>query len=204
MEGEMYKLRLAVLTCAATATVLLALVAAGVAGADPRANFCDVEDLWAASVFSAGLSNGAAFFDIFDQAPPAKEDNDGSETFQIALGLGNAGEGDKYHFRFETVLVSSGATARGHGFLFVTDSGLATFVIAGRGTHPLGGPGLTPGSFTVTGGGEVVCVADEGTTATADNVRVEYENGMTDDVFVNMAHCAVPDPESEGCSPPGD
>lgn len=202
----MYKLKVVVLAGAAVATLLFALVAAGVARADsPPANVCDVENLWAASVFSAGLSNGEAFFDIFNQAPPTKEDDDGSEAFglatQIALGLGNAGEGDKYHFRFETVLVTpSGATARGHGFLFVPDSGMATFVIAGKGTHPLGGPGATPGTFTLMGGGDVVCVAEEGTVADA-MVDVAYENGMTDDAFVNMVHCV--DPE-EACDPPGD
>jgi hypothetical protein len=205
-EEGMYRFKLLVLTCATAATLLLALGAAGTAGADPRANYCDGQGLWAASFFSAGISNGAVFFDIFNQAPPAPSDDDGSEEFalasqlaaQVALGLGNAGEGDKYHFRFETVLVAGGATARGHGFLFVrepTALPTATFVVAGKGDgHPVGG------SFKLSGGGDVTCVAEEATVADAQDVVVEYENGMTDDVFVNMARC--PDPEE--CSPPGD
>src|SRR5436309_1102221 len=84
--------------------------------AAPRANFCNVENLWAASAFGSMPGNqGAVFFNIFNEAPPATADNDGSESYalatQLALGLGNAGQGDKYHFRFETTLVSNGATA---------------------------------------------------------------------------------------------
>jgi hypothetical protein len=212
-EGEMYKLRLVVLTCATAATLLLALGAAGTAGADPRANYCDGQGLWAAAVGGgeSGRSNGTVFFDIFNQTPPAPSNDDGSEEFtlasqlatQVALGLGNAGEGDKYHFRFETVIVSSGATARGHGFLFVpADTGVATFVIAGKGTHPMGGGSVPPteGSFKLSGGGDVDCVLAEATGAQA-NVDVAYEDGMTDEgVFVNMVRCS----ESEGCTPPGD
>jgi hypothetical protein len=212
----MYKFRLAVLTCATAATLLLALGAAGTAGADPRASYCDGQGLWAASVFGGARSNGAVFFDIFNQAPPAPSDDDGSEEFalaselatQVALGLGNAGEGDKYHFRFETVLVTNGATAQGHGFLFVpADTGMATFVIAGKGTHPMGG-GIVPpteGSFKLSGGGDVDCVAAEAVGAQA-NVDVAYEDGMTDeDVFVNMARCeAGTEPGGEGCTSPGD
>jgi hypothetical protein len=213
-EGEMYKLRLVVLTCATAATLLLALGAAGTAGADPRANYCDGQGLWAAAVGGGARSNGAVFFDIFNQTPPAPTDDDGSEEFalasqlatQVALGLGNAGEGDKYHFRFETVLVASGATARGHGFLFVpADSGIATFVIAGKGTHPMGGGVVPPteGSFKLSGGGDVFCAAKEATGASA-NVDVAYEDGMTDnDVNVEMARCpAGTEPGGEGCTPP--
>ena len=194
--------------CATAATLLLALMAAGTAGADPRAKYCDGQGLWAAAFASLGISNGTVSFDIFNQEPPAPSDDDGSESFalasqlatQVALGLGNAGEGDKYHFRFETRAVSSGASAQGHGFLFVmAETGLdaATFVIAGKGTHPLGGPGLTPGSFKLSGGGTVDCVGSEATSADA-NVDVAYENGMTDDTNVAMARCTEP----EGCEPP--
>jgi hypothetical protein len=213
----MCKLRLVVLTCATAATLLLALGAAGTAGADPRANYCDVEALWG-GFFGGTLPGNQGFvaFRIFNQAPPAPSDDDGSEAFalasqlatQIALGLGNAGEGDKYHFRFETVLVTNGATAQGHGFLFVpADTGMATFVIAGKGTHPMGG-GIVPpteGSFKLSGGGDVDCVAAEAVGAQA-NVDVAYEDGMTDeDVFVNMARCpAGSEPDSEECSAPGD
>jgi uncharacterized membrane protein len=192
-----FKLRRAALAGAAVATVLLALAAAGVARADgggQHQNACDVENLWAASFFSAGISNGAVFFDIFNQAPPTKEDEE-TEAFTLAiqLGLGNAGMGDKYHFQFETAFVSGGAMARGHGFLFVpADTGVATFVIAGRGTHPLGG------DFRLMGGGDVDCVAGEGTAAQA-NVHVDYQNAPDDDPFVNMARCAS---ETEGCEPP--
>jgi hypothetical protein len=203
----MSRLRLIALTGATAAVLLTALAAAGVAGADsPRANFCDVEDLWAAAAGGSVPGNqGAVFFNIFNQAPPEKEDDDGSESFdlatQMALGLGNAGEGDKYHWQVETVLVTNGATLRGHGFLFVPDSGLATFVVAGKGTHPLADGG-TPGSITVSGGGTVACVAEEGTLADAD-VEVVWEDGTTDEnVSVEMAHCAVPDPFAEGCTPP--
>jgi hypothetical protein len=187
----MYKLRLAVLTCATAATLLLALVAAGTTGAVPRTNYCDVENLWAAiaSGGTSGLSNGAVTFNIFNQTPPAPSNDDGSEAFalasqlatQVALGLGNAGAGDKYHFRFETVADVPGATARGHGFLFVPDPpSVATFVIAGKGTHPMGGPGGTPGSFKLSGGGDVFCNAFEEAFAADAEVVVEYENGMTD------------------------
>ena len=201
----MHMSRTVTLVCAA-ATFILATAAAGVARAEPPKNVCNVEDLWAASVFGGVLSNGAVVFGIFNQAPPAPEDNDGSESFalatQLTLGLGNAAEGDKYHFRFQTVAVSSGATARGHGFLFVPASAPAAFVIAGKGTHPLGGSGVppTPGSFKLSGNGMVECAAGEGTTAQA-MVVVEYENGITDNnVFVNMVHC-IPDGP---CEPPGD
>jgi hypothetical protein len=212
----MYKLRLAVLTCATAATLLLALGAAGTAGADPRASYCDGQGLWAASVLggTSGRSEGTAFFDIFNQTPPAPSDDDGSEEFalasqlatQVALGLGNAGAGDKYHFRFETVLVEpSGATARGHGFLFVpADTGIATFVIAGKGTHPMGGGNVPPteGSFKLSGGGDVDCFLAEATGAQA-NVDVAYEDGMTDEgVFVNMARCPAGTEPGEGCNPP--
>jgi hypothetical protein len=189
------------------ATLALALVAAGVAGADsPRANFCDVEDVWAAAAGGTVPGNqGAVFFNIFNQAPPEMEDDDESETFelatQLALGLGNAGEGDKYHWQVETVLVTNGATLRGHGFLFVPDSGMATFVVAGKGTHPLADEG-SPGSITVSGGGTVACVAEEGMLADAD-VAVVWEDGTTDEnVSVEMAHCEVPKPFAEGCTPP--
>src|SRR5207247_9798672 len=120
--------------------------------------------LWAASVFGTMPGNqGEAFFNIFNEAPPMTADNDGSDSFalatQLALGLGNAGQGDKYHFRFETTLVSNGATASGHGFLCVGPTS-ASFVVAGKGTHPLAGPGLTPGWFTLAGGGDIQCVAE--------------------------------------------
>ena len=193
----MHRVKAVALAGAAAAMLLLALVAAGVARADgggQHQNACDVENLWAASFFSAGLSNGAAFFDIFNQAPPTMEDEE-TEAFSLVtqLGLGNAGMGDKYHFQFETVLVTSGAMARGHGFLFVpADTGVATFVIAGRGTHPLGG------DFRLMGGGDVDCVAGEGMDAQA-NVHVDYQNAPDDDPFVNMARCA-----SSECAPPGD
>jgi hypothetical protein len=200
----MYRLRLAARAGAVAAMLLVALVAAGTAGGNtPRSSFCDVENLWAASFFSAGISNGAVFFEIFDQAPPDPDDDDGSEDFalatQLALGLGNAGEGDKYHFRFETVLVSSGANARGHGFLFVpADTGVATFVVAGTGMHPIGG------SFKFSGGGDVECAAEEAVAAQA-NAHVDYQNAPDDDPFVNMARC--PDgaePGDETCTEPGD
>jgi hypothetical protein len=199
--------RLIALTGTTAATLLLALFAGPVAGVSPRANFCDVEDVWAAAAGGSVPGNqGAVFFNIFNQAPPAEEDDDGSETFalatQLALGLGNAGEGDKYHWQVETVFVTNTATLRGHGFLFVPDSGLATFVIAGKGTHPLADEG-SPGSYTVSGGGTVACAAEEGTLAHAD-VEVVWEDGTTDeDVSVEMAHCVVPKP-GEGCTPPED
>jgi hypothetical protein len=168
-------------------------------------NVCDVEGLWAALAFGGGTrSNGEVNFDIFNQVPPAPEDDDGSESFalatQLALGLGNAGEGDKYHFRFQTVLVTNGATARGHGFLFVPSSGMAAFVIAGKGTHPMGGGDVppTPGSFKVSGSGNVQCVNGEGTSAFANNVHVEYEDGTTEEPSVTMAHC----PPDGPCEPP--
>src|SRR5438552_111846 len=203
----MGKLRLAVLTAAAAGTLLLALVAAGVAGADgPRTNVCDVQDLWAASAFGTVPGNqGAVFFNIFNQEPAAMASNDGSETFaladQLALGLGNAGEGDKYHYQVETVLVSNGATLKGHGFLFVPDSGMATFVIAGKGTHPLANHG-TPGSITVSGSGNITCVDGKATVANA-HIKVVWQDGTTDDnVFVNMAHRTDPVPNSGDCRPP--
>lgn len=204
----MNRLRLVALTCTIAAMLLLALVAARVASADPRMNVCDVEDLWAASAFGSVPGNqGAVFFNIYNQAPPTQEDDDGDETFdlaaELALGLGNAGEGDKYHWQVETVLVTNGATLKGHGFLFVPDSGMATFVVAGKGTHPLADEGM-PGSITVAGGGDIACVAGEGTLADA-NIEVVWEDGTTDEnVFVNMAHCEVPKPFAEGCTPPGD
>jgi hypothetical protein len=170
-------------------------------------NVCDVEGLWAAVAGSpsegSGRSNGTVFFDIFNQVPPAPEDNDASETYalatQLALGLGNAGEGDKYHFRFQTVLVASGAMAQGHGFLFVPSStGLATFVVAGKGTHPFG-RGLTEGEgwFKLSGGGNVTCALGEGTDSRAD-VNVEYEDGETEKANVFMVHC----PPGEPCNAP--
>ena len=80
---------------------------------------------------------------------------------------------------------------------------MATFVIAGKGTHPLANH-LTPGSITVSGSGNITCVDGKGTLANA-HVKVVWQDGTTDDnVFVNMAHCTVPDPFSEGCQPPGD
>jgi hypothetical protein len=205
-----YELRLAVRAGVATAMLLLAVVAAGAVGtgtavAEPRQNFCDVENVWAAHAFSVGLSNGVVFFEIFNQAPPAPEDDDGSEAFalasQLGLGLGNAGEGDKYHFSYETVdpLVSTGVTSRGHGFLFVpADTGIATFVVAGHGQHPVGG------NFTLTGGGDVECASGEALSAQA-NVHVDYQNAEDDDPSVNMARCPEDaEPGEEGCTDPGD
>jgi hypothetical protein len=195
-EAGMHKFRRTVLTCATAATLLLAL-AAGTAGADPRANVCDVEALWG-GFFAGSLPGNQGFvaFRIFDQAPPAPSDNDGSEAFALAsqlatevgLGLGNAFEGDKYHFRVETELTTNLATAQGHGFLFVSDMGMATFVVAGKGTHPLAGPEATSGWFKLSGEGNVTCVAEEGTAADAD-VHLEFQNGMTDDSTVGMARC---------------
>ena len=176
------------LTAAVAAALLLAL-GAGVASADPvgpRENVCDVTDLWGG--FFAGTlpgNQGFVAFDIFNQAPPAKEDDDGSGDFglatELAAGLGNAGEGDKYHFQWETVFVSNMATAQGHGFLFVLPSS-ATFVIAGHGDHPLGG------SFKLIGEGDVVCVNEEGTAAPA-MFHLRFANGMTDDGGVGLARC---------------
>jgi hypothetical protein len=199
-----FGVRLAALLGAAVAMLMLSLAAAGVANADRRANFCDVTDSWGGP-FAGGFpgDQGVVVFDIFNQVPPAPSNDDGSEDFalvtQLANGLGNAGEGDKYHFRFETVLVSSGANARGHGFLFVpADTGVATFVVAGTGMHPIGG------SFKFSGGGDVECAAEEAVAAQA-NAHVDYQNAPDDDPFVNMARC--PDgaePGDETCTEPGD
>lgn len=204
----MNKLRIAVLKGVTAATLLVALVAPATVSTQPRANFCDVENLWAATVSSLDVrSNGAVVFSIFNQAPLAPEDNDGSESFalasKIALGLGNAGEGDKYHFRFQTLTVSSGATARGHGFLFVpAETGMATFVVAGKGTHPLGGGMVppTPGSFKLSGSGSVACAMGQGTGATAF-VDVQYQDGTPpDNSAVTMVRCtsAADCPPTEG------
>ena len=124
-------------------------------------------------------------FDIYNQAPPVSGDNDGTEDFalatQLAAGLGNAGEGDKYHFRWKTVLVSNGATAQGHGFLFVLP-GSSTFVIAGHGDHPL------VGSFKLSGEGDVVCVGGQGTAAPA-MFHLSFANGLSDNGGVELARC---------------
>src|SRR5687768_12348615 len=90
-RSEMMRMNRTVTSVWAAATFILA-IAAGVARAEPRMNFCDVENLWAASTFGGALSNGAVVFSIFNQAPSAPENDDGSESFalvtQIALGLG--------------------------------------------------------------------------------------------------------------------
>jgi hypothetical protein len=182
--------------CAAAAVLLLAFAAAaGVARAEPRMNACDVQDLWG-GFFTGDQSGGALVtFEIFNQAPPAPEDDDGSGDFalaaQLASGLGNAGEGDKYHWLFETVLLEIGATAKGHGFLFVPSStGEATFVVAGHGEH------MAFGNFTLTGGGTVDCLAGEGRMAHSMMVHVQYQNGTEEDGTVPfMARCE----EFEGC-----
>jgi hypothetical protein len=197
----MYKLRAVALAAVAAATLLFALVAAGAARADgegPRANVCDVEKIWGGP-FAGTLpgNQGAVLFEIFNQAPPVPEDDDGSGDFtlvsQTASGLGNAGEGDKYHFLWTTEFVSNGATAQGHGFLFVLPSS-ATFVIAGHGSHPLGG------SFNLSGEGDVACFAGEGMAADA-MFHLRFASGMEDDGGVVLARCDVP---NELCPGEGD
>ncbi len=183
----MYKLRLVALTGAAVAMLLLALGAAGVASADPRANYCDVEDLWGGP-FSGALpgNQGVVVFDIFNQAPPRMTDDDGSEDFALAsamAGLGNA---------FETVLVTNGAMAKGHGFLFVLP-GSAAFVIAGHGDHPL------IGQFKLSAEGEVLCVAEEGQAADA-MFHFRSNSGLMDEGFVGLARCE----DVESCEGEGD
>jgi hypothetical protein len=182
--------RVVATACAAAATLLLAFAAAaGVARAEPRMNACDVQDLWGG--FFAGDQSGAAFvtFEIFNQAPPAPEDDDGSADFTLAAeqaaGLGNAGEGDKYHWQFETVLLEIGATAKGHGFLFVPSStGTAEFVVAGHGEH------MAFGHFTLTGGGTVDCLGGEGRFAHNVMVHVQYQDGTEEDGTVPfMGRC---------------
>lgn len=187
-------------TFVAAVTILLAYAAAGagVAQADPRANTCDVEGLWGGFYAGTGGTAGPVTFEIFNQAPPAPEDDDGSESFALASamasGLGNAGEGDKYHWRFETVL-ATGATAKGHGFLFVEAStGLATFVVAGQGEHVL------RGNFTLTGRGTVDCADGRATSANVTMIHVSYQDGTEEDGSVPaMARCDEP---SELCQTP--
>jgi hypothetical protein len=183
----MHRLKAVALAGVAAVTLVFALATVGVASADPRSDYCDVEDLWG-GFFVGTLPGNQGFvtFDIFNQQPPDPAHDDGSEDFalasQLALGLGNAGEGDKYHFQWTTVLVSNGATARGHGFLFVMGS-TATFVIAGRGEHPL------VGRFNLTGEGELACFAEEGTAGMA-MFHLRFANGMMDDGTVpTMARC---------------
>jgi hypothetical protein len=182
----MRKRRVVGSVCAAAATLLLAFAAAGVARADPRTDACDVQGLWAGLFF--GTSGTApVIFDIFNQAPPAPEDDDGSPDFaladELATGLGNAFEGDKYHFRWSTFF--SLAEAQGHGFLFVAPGGTsAMFVVAGHGDHP--NPAL--GSFTLTGEGDVLCGAGQGMTATA-MVHVRYSNDTSEDGEAALEKC---------------
>jgi hypothetical protein len=187
-----FGVRLAALLGAAVAMLVLSLAAASVASADQRANYCDVTDSWGGP-FAGGFpgDQGVVVFDIFNQVPPAPSNNDGSEDFalltQVASGLGNAGEGDKYHFRWVTTAVTNGATASGHGFIFVMPSS-ATFVIAGHGSHPLGG------MFKLTAEGDVFCGGSpshqEGYAADA-MFHVEFNNQMIqeDDGAVFLTRC---------------
>jgi hypothetical protein len=188
--------RAVALVCAAAATLLLAFAAAGVARAEPRMAACDVEGLWTGQFVGTMSGTAPVAFRISNQAPPAPEDDDGSEDFaraaELATGLGNAGEGDKYHFRWTTVI--SLAEAQGHGFLFIMPDGLsATFVVAGHGFHP------AFGTFTLTGGGDVVCFAGEGIAADAMMVHVRYSNDMTEEGAVP----AMPRCLEDICEVPG-
>ena len=185
----MRKRRLAALAGAAVAALLFAFVATGVARADgvgPRMNVCNVENLWG-GFFAGALPTDQGFvvFDIYNERPPAMTDDDGSADFALAslmaTGLGNAGEGDKYHFLWTTLFVSNGATAQGHGFLFVMPSS-ATFVIAGHGSHPLAG------QFKLTGEGDVVCTNEQGTAGDA-MFHIRFANGLMDDGGVVLARC---------------
>jgi hypothetical protein len=195
--------RLVALLGAAVAMLALSLAVAGVANADRRTNYCDVTDSWGGP-FEGGFpgDQGVVVFDIFNQVPPAPSNNDGSEDFalltQLASGLGNAGEGDKYHFRWVTTAVTNGATASGHGFVFVLPDS-ATFVIAGHGEHPLGG------TFKLDAQGDVFCGGppsdQEGYAANA-MFHVEFNNQMIseDDGMVTLARCE----DVESCEGGGD
>ena len=188
----MFKRRLGARAATTALFVLLALAAATTATADPRQNYCDVTDSWSGP-FAGGFpgDQGVVVFDIFNQVPPAPSNDDGSEDFalltQLASGLGNAGEGDKYHFRWVTTAVTNGAMASGHGFVFVLPNS-ATFVIAGHGEHPLGG------TFKLEAQGDVFCGGSpshqEGYAAQG-MFHVEFNNQMIqeDDGVVSLTRC---------------
>ena len=181
-----YGVRTAALLAAVVAMLALSLAAAGAANAVKRTNYCDITDSWGGP-FAGGFpgDQGVVVFDIFKQVPGNKG-NDGSEDFaaaaQAARGLGNAGQGSKYHFRWVTTAVTNGATAEGHGFLFVQPDS-ATFVIAGHGSHPIGG------KFKLDAQGDVNCVDEEGQSAGAE-FQLRFNNGMmSDEGNVSLMRC---------------
>jgi hypothetical protein len=192
----MFKLRAVVLGGVALVALLAVLFGGGLARADgdSGANVCDVQGLWGGSFTGTLLGDqGVVVFNIYNQRPPAASDDDGSADYalasQLANGLGNAGEGEKYHFLFTTTLVTNQAVAQGHGFLFVMGSE-AMFVIAGHGDHPLYGP------FKLTAEGSISCVNGQGTFGDA-TFHLRFTNGMSDDGAVGLAKCE----SAENCPP---
>jgi len=193
----MHRLRAVMLGGLVLAALLAALFAGGVpkARGDSGPNVCDVQGPWG-GFFTGTLpgDQGTVVFNIYNQAPPVASDDDGSTDYalasQLANGLGNAGEGQKYHFLFTTTLVTNQAVAQGHGFLFVMGTE-ATFVIAGHGDHPLYGP------FKLTAEGSISCANGQGTLGNA-MFHLRFNNGMSDDGGVVLAKCQSP---TENCPP---